>query len=303
MRKITFKLHTNLFYFCVDSEWVEEHVQRLWKDAVAYINVDTAVSGPNFEASGDPVLLLALERTLRRVEAPYSNKTLREVWGRRKLNGLGAAGDYAAFSNLAATPSIDLKFKGEGFPYHSCYDTFDWMEKYGDPEFESHGAMTAVWGILTMELSDSYILPFNLMEYGESMGRYADELEAYASKKAGSKDELAKSGLEFAPLHGAIFEFKHLAERFHHFKKEWESILLANDGIETSIISIRRLEHNAKLSDFSTYFLDNGGLEDRSWCRNPVFAPSVSTKFLIYFFTYICSLAYIFLCSTYTAPC
>src|ERR1700761_2606463 len=62
------------------TEWVEEHIDRLRKTGVAYINVDTGVSGSNFQASASPILKRALLRVLDRVQDSGKNKTVGQIW-------------------------------------------------------------------------------------------------------------------------------------------------------------------------------------------------------------------------------
>jgi N-acetylated-alpha-linked acidic dipeptidase len=53
--------------------------------------------------------------------------------------------DFAAFLQRAGvTPALDLEFGGDDNPmYHSVYDNFNWVEKFGDPLFHRHVAGTS----------------------------------------------------------------------------------------------------------------------------------------------------------------
>ncbi|KAF3668466.1 hypothetical protein FXO38_00844, partial [Capsicum annuum] len=52
----------------------------------------------------------------------------------------GAGSDYATFVQHIGTPALDMSF-GNGYPvYHSMYDDFVWMKKFGDPMFHRHAA-------------------------------------------------------------------------------------------------------------------------------------------------------------------
>lgn len=85
------------------------------RNGVAYLNVDVAVTGTNFEASASPILQTALLRTLERVVDPFSNNTLRAIWAEKgsTLQGLGAGSDYVAFQDMAGTSSLDMSFSGD----------------------------------------------------------------------------------------------------------------------------------------------------------------------------------------------
>src|ERR1700712_392647 len=125
------------------TEFVEEHIDELRSDGIAYLNVDTGVVGPNFRASASPILQKAILRVLDRVSDPLQNKTLRKIWQEKgsHLEGLGSGSDYVAFQDLAGVSSIDIGFEGDGYPYHSCYETYEWMEKFGDPGLLYHQAL------------------------------------------------------------------------------------------------------------------------------------------------------------------
>lgn len=77
------------------TEYVEGNIDRLRRDAFAYLNVDVAVAGQDFRAAGSPVFRKALLRVLDRTSDLTRNATLRELWDRRggELEGLGAGSD------------------------------------------------------------------------------------------------------------------------------------------------------------------------------------------------------------------
>jgi acetylornithine deacetylase/succinyl-diaminopimelate desuccinylase-like protein len=77
------------------TEYVEGNIDRLRRDAFAYLNVDVAVAGQEFRAAGSPVFRKALLRVLDRTSDLTRNATLRELWDRRggELEGLGAGSD------------------------------------------------------------------------------------------------------------------------------------------------------------------------------------------------------------------
>ncbi|PKA57224.1 putative glutamate carboxypeptidase 2 [Apostasia shenzhenica] len=200
------------------TEWVEDNREILTSRAVAYLNVDTAVSGPGFGASSTPQLDELIEEAAKMVPDPdNSSQTLYESWvtsGSPFIGRLGGGGtDFAAFVQHVGVPSVDMSF-GQGissnvncylkcrmtgdaqekscfiflvvvtevspllkpvdYPvYHSMYDDFIWMQKYGDPQFHRHVAAANIWGLIALKLADKDILPFDYMTY-------AYELEARA---------------------------------------------------------------------------------------------------------------------------
>lgn len=109
------------------TEHVEARIKDLRQNGVAYLNVDVAVAGTDFEAAASPLFEKALLQVLDRTTDSIANRTLRSIWDEKKtkLAGLGAGSDYVAFQDMAGTSSIDIGFGGPPYPYHSCYDNFE----------------------------------------------------------------------------------------------------------------------------------------------------------------------------------
>lgn len=47
------------------------------------------------------------------------------------------------------------------YHYHSNYDSFAWMERFGDPTFERHVVVSKVLGLTALRLVQDPILPLN----------------------------------------------------------------------------------------------------------------------------------------------
>jgi hypothetical protein len=65
------------------------------------------------------------------------------------IENIGTGSDFTVFQHHLGIPSADLVFNGGHkdavFQYHSKYDSFLWMEKFGDPGFQKHKAMAQLW--------------------------------------------------------------------------------------------------------------------------------------------------------------
>ncbi|KAE9984673.1 hypothetical protein BLS_001668 [Venturia inaequalis] len=259
------------------TEHVEDHIDELRKDGVAYINVDVGVVGSKFRAAASPMFNSALERVLKRVADPVRNQTLHHAWMMRnaQVEGLGAGSDYVAFQDIAGTSSIDFGFDGEednSYPYHSCYETFEWMQKFGDPGFQYHKALAEVWVLLILEVSQELIVPFDLNDYAKAIIGYLDGLRAYAEKSGAPwADENSKGGFDIEPLYDANNILTKNAKKFHEFE-DWYWIQLQSRGMmETNGLSQMRRAYNNKKTHFETMLLDiphasmhggNGGDEE-----------------------------------------
>src|ERR671930_186096 len=62
------------------TEWGEQFADELRKKAVAYINVDSSTSGPNFDGSAVGSLTPMLVETSHTLQDPATGKTLYEAW-------------------------------------------------------------------------------------------------------------------------------------------------------------------------------------------------------------------------------
>jgi hypothetical protein len=61
----------------------------------------------------------------------------------------GGDSDFASFLQHAGVPSMDMFFGADYPVYHSIYDNYNWMVKFGDPLFRRHVASKrALYGLL-----------------------------------------------------------------------------------------------------------------------------------------------------------
>jgi N-acetylated-alpha-linked acidic dipeptidase len=171
------------------TEWVEANRAELQNKAMVYINTDVGVNGPNFGASATPSLKgLVLDAT-REVTDPRSGRSVYDTWrehaatfagevsgtarqtptadasGEPPISALGSGSDYSAFFDHAGIPSMDLGFTGDYGVYHSVYDDFYWMKRFGDPKFQYHPTLARILGTIALRLDEADILPFDFPAY------------------------------------------------------------------------------------------------------------------------------------------
>jgi N-acetylated-alpha-linked acidic dipeptidase len=171
------------------TEWVEANRSELQKKAMAYVNTDVGVNGPNFGASANPSLKALLRDAAREVEDPRTGRSVYETWrehaaafsgevsgtarqtpatdvsGEPPISALGSGSDYSAFFDHAGIPSMDMGFTGDYGVYHSVYDDFYWMKHFGDPKFTYHPALARLLGTVALRLDEADILPFDFPAY------------------------------------------------------------------------------------------------------------------------------------------
>ncbi|OQE28768.1 hypothetical protein PENSTE_c003G05598 [Penicillium steckii] len=254
------------------TEHVEKEVETLRTNAYAYLNVDVGVSGPNFRVAGSPVFEHSVVSILNRLSDPFANKTLKDIWDEKnqRMDPLGAGSDYVAFQDIAGTSSIDFGFEGEPFPYHSCYESFDWMSKFGDPGFEYHKLLAQFWGLLILDLSENPMLPFDMESYARYMTGWVNDLDEFVKSK--------KANVDTKKMHEAAKELESNAAEFQEWTRVWHDSVWGSGGYESNVMAIQRVNHNMRMASFDTHLLDldeGGGIPNRTQFRHVVFGPEL----------------------------
>ncbi|KAK6340877.1 hypothetical protein TWF696_009192 [Orbilia brochopaga] len=264
------------------TEWVEQYANELRMDGVAYINVGTAVSGPEFMARGSPALQYALNTALGWFLDPSTNATMLDRFGGQPLAGPAINTDSLAFTNFAGMASLDIGFGTKdgdaALPLHSAYDSYDWMMKFGDPTWEFTPLLAQIWGVLTIVLSDNLVVPLNYIDYANALGRHLDELKKWVESKRGKRRTDPKTAIDWQPMKDTIKKLQETSTRFNEFITQLESTLLQLDGAEPAAMTVERLEHNNKLALFETHMLDMSAVPGREWFKSTIFAPQVRSE-------------------------
>ena len=239
------------------TEYVEDNLDSLRQNGVAYLNVEVGVVGDIFRAKTSPLFKRPLLRVLDMVADPVRNVTFRHLLGQNgsRLSGLGAGGDYAAFQHLAGCTSIDLGFDGPGYPRHSCYETFEWMEKFGDPGFLFHKALAQIWALLILEIADERLLPFDMATYASTVVGHVHDLQAYAKSRTDASAG-REAGFDVKSLESAANAFVKSAVVFMDWENFWFSQVYGSGNLETNLLASRRMSRNSMMSDFETDLLD-----------------------------------------------
>ena len=187
------------------TEWGEQYADELKQKAVAYLNVDEATSGSNFEGDAVGSLAPLLVEVSRALPAP-SGKSLYDEWKiyrKAELNltqavpdaelantRIGSGSDHTVFLNFLGIPTVGLTFTGPYGVYHSMYDDFFWMNHFGDPGYHYHTLMAQLWGVLALRLANADVLPYDFDSYGENIRQFVVDLNL-ASHVSGHIDVVA----------------------------------------------------------------------------------------------------------------
>jgi len=260
------------------TEWAEEMADELRQKAVAYLNLDAAVSGPHFGASSVPSLWKLMRGATRDVKDPKTGKSVYQQWQDRsrenrpegdqdmreaRIASLGSGSDYTPFLQHLGVASTDMGFNGDYGVYHSAYDSFYWMDHFGDPGFTYHVAAAQLWGTLAMRLADADGLPFDYTDYATQIREFFTEAMRLARIR-----NLASS-IDDKSMTSAIDDFAKEAERV---EKDRQEAVRKGDRAELAKI-------NDALVQAERQFIDAKGLRGRAWYKHQIYAPGFYTGY------------------------
>ncbi len=294
------------------TEWVEEYLPWLTHANVAYVNVDVATTGPVFGSAASPLLNKVLYEVTSLVQSPNQTvpgQTVADVWDGH-IATMGSGSDFTAFQDFAGIPSVDFGFHADGgektasavYHYHSNYDSYYWMNTYGDPGFHYHIAAAKILGLFTAKLAETPVIPLNATDYAIALNGYISKVESKIdSTIAGVQSEeedmeararptpLAPKGdisdlkLSFKKLHKVALKLK-IAAQAHD---AWAAELAEEAGENIPwwkwysklklYYQIRRV--NDKYKYLERQFLYDEGLDGRPWFKHVVYAPGLWTGY------------------------
>lgn len=266
------------------TAWSEVNAQTpLLRRAIAFLNVDTGVSGTQFRAMGTPSLARVLSGALGAVSDPgHPGRSLAAQWDDGDLYALGSGSDYTAFIDHLGIPALDMAFS-PGSPYgvyHSVFDSFEWMDSVGDPGFKYHVAMAQVWGLVAMRLAGSATdssaspLPFNFTLQAEAIGGYIRDAKA---RPNGTQ-------VEYAALDAAHEHFARAARAITREQADFDEMSAAprreGHGDEDAAKTMARLAAlDERLAYTERQFLSADGLPKRKYFKHVLQAPGLYTGY------------------------
>jgi len=181
------------------TAFAERHNETLQENALAYLNVDTAITGGSFSVAATPSLISLIYNVTKDVPYPGTKDTLYDNWS-KYVAVLGSGSDYTSFLHHFGIPALNLEFDGPYGVYHSEYDSMHWMEMFGDPSFNFYVTLSQAYGLIGLRLSDYNVIPFNYTMYANHIENYQLEIENLA--------DTYDISIDFSSLTNAISSFK-----------------------------------------------------------------------------------------------
>jgi N-acetylated-alpha-linked acidic dipeptidase len=196
------------------TEWVEDLADSLRVHAVAYVNEDDVTQGPRFAGGASPSLKPLIRDVARLVPDPSGRGSVYDAWLERfkgdttllALGNLGGGSDFAGFSHHLGIPAAAVGFEGPTGVYHSMYDSYDWMTRFGDPGYRVHQATARLVALLIARIANSDVLPLDYAAFGTEMTRLVAQLDSGIAKRGWS--------VSTAGLRGALARFTDAARLF-----------------------------------------------------------------------------------------
>ncbi|KAI9784360.1 MAG: hypothetical protein M1816_000884 [Peltula sp. TS41687] len=263
------------------TEWVEEYLPWLSKSAVAYLNVDIGTVGPNFGAAASPLLNSVLYEVTSLVRSPnqtVEGQTVRDTWS-GEIGTIGSGSDFTAFQDFAGIPCADMGF-GPGptdpiYHYHSNYDSFDWMRKFGDPGWHYHVTMAKIFALTAARLAAKPVIGFNATDYATALKGYLASAE-----KGTSNDTLfAGQSASFSALESSLDRLLQAAIKLDADASRVAEQQSPAGGTYGQQVSDEARTVNDKYKYLERQFLYSTGLDGRPWFKHVVFAPGIWTGY------------------------
>jgi N-acetylated-alpha-linked acidic dipeptidase len=266
------------------TEWGEDHAQELG-NAAAYFNMDVAVSGKKFGASGVPTLKEFIREIAKAVPSPQGG-TVYDAWKKASeptaennhpqdtstrpppvamqndvpVGDLGSGSDYTVFLQHLGVPSTDISSSGDYGVYHSVFDNFAWFKRFGDPDFRYEQQMARIYGLEVLRMSSADVLPYDYETYGKEILVYLDAAQNKSKERFGH----SRAAPDFsAALEGA----RRLQEAGAKMLQKQRKMPTAPDRM------------NVKLREAERALLIPEGLPNRPWFHHAIYAPGQYTGY------------------------
>jgi N-acetylated-alpha-linked acidic dipeptidase len=254
------------------SEYVEDDSLRLMRGGVAYLNQDVAAQGTRFGGGGSPSMRPSLRDVARQVPDPGGRGSVYAEWRRvaavpdtaePAMGDPGGGSDFAGFYNHLGIPIADWGFGGPGGVYHSQYDDFAWMSRFGDSSFAYHAAAARIAAAMLLRFANAEILPYDYVEFATTMQRYLPALDRAIAAKRWTVSSSA--------LRDAIVSMEREALAFNAARDR----VLAAGAPDRG----RRAAVNAALLRVERALVRPEGLRTRPWYRNLIYVADVDNGY------------------------
>ncbi|KAM2218584.1 hypothetical protein ACFX1S_018042 [Malus domestica] len=198
--------------------------------------------------------LLEDYETLKQMGLNVSVTPLPKLRRRLVILGIHTHRDAWTFGAVGPNSGTAALLEIRGCPvYHSIYDDFIWMQKFGDSMFHRHVTVASVWDLVALWLADAEFLPFNDLSHIEGLG-----------------NDISDMNINLTPLFKSIEELKRASTEINNRIKN--KIKVGSSRGRKIILKVREL--NDRLTMAEPAFTDQDGLFGRSYYKHLIYGPS-----------------------------
>jgi len=247
------------------AAWALDHRDKLRRDGVVYVNVDSSAAGSEFAPGAVPSLADFVREVSKTIHDPdsggsvYDASLARSKTGEVEVEKIVGATDYTAFLGNVGMSCIDMSFSGPYGVYHSQYDNYFWMSRIADPGFRYNTTMARLWSVLSWRIANADVLP---MRYSA----YATEVEGYLAQMQERAKRSAAREIEFPLAAEASRRWRQAAEAF-------ESKLQQRLASEPPLPRATAAEIDTRLIGVERALTQEDGLLRRPFFKHLIFAP------------------------------
>ncbi|KAJ5771926.1 Zn-dependent exopeptidase [Penicillium odoratum] len=190
--------------------WVQENLPWLVNQTVAYLEVVSAVSGPQYFARSSPLLVPLMRDIAGQVLSPNQTipgQTVLDLWG-GTVQPQGGSDSTMFIHQCISTANFGFSRSPTDpvYNWHSSFDTIQWMDRFGDPTWKYHITAAQIWGLLAARLVESPVYPFSVTEFALTLQNYLAQVQNKANE--------TNFYLDFDALNAALKQLSHAAVRF-----------------------------------------------------------------------------------------
>lgn len=248
------------------TEWAEDYLSDLTKNAVANINLER-LYGQFFSVSAVPSMHDLIYAVAKEVTDPRSGTSIYDDWVTRSeqqppsIGQLGSGSDYTPFLQHIGMSTLSMGFNAPDGLYHTAYDNSYSIKHFMDPEYQHHAAGARLFGIMALRLANANILPLCFSKYAATV---EELLKAFASDYT--------LGIDLTKVINQAKAWKHVSEileqRIHSLTKNKNQVNIKtiSDINQALLQQERDLTHEK-------------GLPDRPWYKHQIWAPGLDTGY------------------------
>jgi N-acetylated-alpha-linked acidic dipeptidase len=175
----------------------------------------------------------------------------------------GGGSDFAGFYNHFGIPIADWGFGGPGGVYHSAYDTFAWMDRFGDPGFLYHAAAARVGAAMALRIANADIIPYDYVEFARTMGRYLAPMHRAMHARGWDTTTTGPLAASIARLERSALAFAAARDK----------------ALSAELPKATRELANRSLLVVERAFARPAGLRSRPWYRSLIYASDVDNGY------------------------